>query len=338
MNPPHVLCIKNSPAAPDFDLEELLLDFQLIQATRGLESINKACLDSADCVLITGSLPPGDAVDAVDMLHALDPLMPVVFWDPEMRATDAVRLTRAGAYHCLGYRDAPAAVLDTIGNAVEGRRQALRSRSSSAPREPWRELLVGQSRAMETIVEAIRLIGPRRCTVLISGETGTGKEMVARALHMASPRMGQPMVSINCSALPENLLEAELFGHVKGAFTGAINSRVGRFEQANRGTLFLDEIGDMPYDLQAKLLRVLQDREIQRLGSSENTRVDVRVIGRNQCESGRAGPPGQVPRRPLLPIECRTSRSAVTPQAGQLTSPCWWNISCGRSASLKISP
>jgi DNA-binding NtrC family response regulator len=269
----------HQPAAPELELDEALVGFSQLHATGGLERTSKASLESVDCVLVTGSMPSVDAVEGLGVLHALDPWMPVVFWDPEMRATDAVRLIRAGAYHCLGYRDSHAALQDTLSNAVEHRRQALRVRAqAAASREPWRDLLVGQSRAMETVVEAIRLIGPRRCTVLIAGETGTGKEMVARALHMASPRAGQPMVSINCSALPENLLEAELFGHVKGAFTGAISSRIGRFEQANRGTLFLDEIGDMPIELQAKLLRVLQDREIQRLGSSENIRVDVRVV------------------------------------------------------------
>ncbi len=131
---------------------------------------------------------------------------------------------------------------------------------------------------MQDVLNTIGLVGPRRCTVLIMGETGTGKEMAARALHAAGARAKHPMVAVNCSALPENLLEAELFGHVKGAFTGAISNRTGRVEQADKGSLFLDEIGDMPLDLQAKLLRVLQEREIQRLGSTEVTRVDVRVI------------------------------------------------------------
>jgi transcriptional regulator with GAF, ATPase, and Fis domain len=124
----------------------------------------------------------------------------------------------------------------------------------------------------------IRLVGMRRATVLITGETGTGKEVVARALHMASSRAHLPLVTVNCNALPESLIEAELFGHVKGAFTGAFQQRVGRFEQAHRGTLFLDEVGDLPLDVQTKLLRVLQEREFQRIGSSETVQVDVRLI------------------------------------------------------------
>jgi transcriptional regulator with GAF, ATPase, and Fis domain len=185
---------------------------------------------------------------------------------------------RAGARYCLGYGDSPETLRDCLESAIEDRRGRKRAEERAARAEPWRNLLVGDSRAMQTVLETIRLIGARRCTVLIGGETGTGKEMAARALHMAGPRASQPMVAVNCSALPENLLETELFGHVKGAFTGAIQTRVGRFEQANKGTLFLDEIGDMPLELQAKLLRVLQDREIQRLGSSETIKVDVRVI------------------------------------------------------------
>lgn len=150
--------------------------------------------------------------------------------------------------------------------------------------EPWRDLLVGESLAMRQVVETVRLISRRRSTVLISGETGTGKEVLARAIHLAGDRSRFPLVAVNCSALPENLLEAELFGHVRGAFTGAINQRVGRFEQANRGSIFLDEVGDMPFELQAKLLRVLQEREVQRLGSSETIKIDVRVIAATNAE------------------------------------------------------
>jgi transcriptional regulator with PAS, ATPase and Fis domain len=144
--------------------------------------------------------------------------------------------------------------------------------------EPWRQFLIGESRSMQKIFQIIRLVAARRSTVLITGETGTGKEVVARAIHMASNRCHQPLVAVNCGAIPASLIEAELFGHSKGAFTGATNARVGRFEQANGGTIFLDEIAELPLDLQSKLLRVLQEREVQRLGSPETIKLDVRVI------------------------------------------------------------
>ena len=141
---------------------------------------------------------------------------------------------------------------------------------------------------MRQVSHIIRMVASRRSTVLITGETGTGKEMAARALHLAGPRRRAPLVAVNCSALPENLLEAELFGHVKGAFTGAFQNRVGRFEQAQGGTLFLDEIGDLPLDLQAKLLRVLQEREFQRLGSSRDHPAGYPRGGRHQLRPGAA--------------------------------------------------
>ena len=142
----------------------------------------------------------------------------------------------------------------------------------------WRRFLIGRSSPMLEICDIIHLVAAKRCTVLISGETGTGKEVIAKAIHAASDRAAQPLVSVNCTTLPATLIEAELFGHAKGAFTGAHASRIGRFEQANRGTIFLDEIGDLPMDSQAKLLRILQEREFERVGSSETVRVDVRVI------------------------------------------------------------
>ncbi len=168
----------------------------------------------------------------------------------------------------------------------------LRSRAetehpSSGPEEPWREFLVGTSEGMEEVHSLIRRVGPRKATVLITGETGTGKELVARAVHAASPRVRLPLVAVNCAAIPDNLLEAELFGHVKGAFTGAHQQRVGRFEQAANSTLFLDEIADLPLEFQTKLLRFLQEREFQRLGSSQTIGVDVRVIAATNADLAR---------------------------------------------------
>jgi transcriptional regulator with GAF, ATPase, and Fis domain len=165
---------------------------------------------------------------------------------------------------------------DAVGAVLEETAGCLSA--AAGEREPWQDLLIGESRIMRELHAMIRLVGPRQSTVLITGETGTGKEMIARALHMASKRSTAELVAVNCAAIPENLAEAELFGHAKGAFTSAVNHRVGRFEQAHRGTIFLDEIGEIPMEVQPKLLRVIQERELQRVGSSETVQLDTRVI------------------------------------------------------------
>jgi DNA-binding NtrC family response regulator len=233
---------------------------------------------TVDCVLVDGAAADL-TVEVLEAIREANPAVPVVFCSAEMTAGLAVRLTRAGAHHCFDTSESIEELGHTLKSAAADKVSRERNlREKRAAGEPWRSILVGESRAMEAVAETIRLIGNRRCTVLISGETGTGKEMAARALHAASHRGHHQMVAVNCSALPENLLEAELFGHTRGAFTGAASARIGRFEQANKSTIFLDEIGDMPIDMQAKLLRVLQEREIQRLGSSESVKVDVRVI------------------------------------------------------------
>jgi DNA-binding NtrC family response regulator len=153
---------------------------------------------------------------------------------------------------------------------------------------PWRKLMVGGSQALRSVSNLIARIASRKSTVLITGESGTGKEVVANALHLAGSRSGRPFQAVNCAAIPEGLLESELFGHVRGAFTGAVQNRVGLFERANGGTVFLDEIGDMPSPLQAKLLRVLQEQQIQPLGGSTPVRIDVRVIAATNTNLERA--------------------------------------------------
>jgi DNA-binding NtrC family response regulator len=256
-----------------------LLEFALEHANCPPVALEYLRASAYDVVLADFPIPDWSPEEWLEEVHRTNSLLPVVIRDSGATCADAVRLTKLGAYHVF---DATADIEElarVLEQAVIYRREReLALFGGDLAQEPWKKFLVGESRPMREIAQVIRLIGARRSTVLITGETGTGKEVLARAIHMASNRSHLPMVAVNCHALPENLLEAELFGHVKGAFTGAIAHRIGRFEQAHRSTLFLDEIGDLPLDLQAKLLRVLQEREIQRLGSSETVSLDVRVL------------------------------------------------------------
>ena len=161
------------------------------------------------------------------------------------------------------------------------------------------------------MLEQVQRVAPTDSTVLLLGETGTGKELVARAIHQLSSRCGRAFVKLNCAAIPLDLLESELFGHEKGAFTGAIAQKVGRFELADHGTLFLDEVGDIPAPLQPKLLRVLQEQEFERLGSTRTQRVDVRLVAATNRDLEGMVERGAVPRRPLLPPERLPDRAAA---------------------------
>src|SRR6202045_2452173 len=163
-------------------------------------------------------------------------------------------------------------------NVIADRSDELRTRKEEREKLPFLETIVGRRGGLGQIIAQVEAVAPTNTTVLIAGETGTGKEVISRAIHEFSPRRNQSLVKVNCAAIPAGLLESELFGHERGAFTGAFNSRVGRFALADRGTLFLDEIGDMPLELQPKLLRVLQEREFEAVGSMRTTRVDVRVV------------------------------------------------------------
>lgn len=217
--------------------------------------------------------------EALYRLRLANKDLPVVFVHSCGSASQAVDLIKAGAYDYFDYMPDFAAIVALIQKVRE-----MHSLPKELAQSEWRANLVGNSAAMDHVTSLIDLIACRRSTVLILGETGTGKEVVARCIHQASPRSERPMIAVNCPAIPQELLEAELFGHVKGAFTGAMNSRIGLFEQAHESTLFIDEIGDLPLELQAKLLRVLQEREFRRVGGSETIKVDVRVIAATNCD------------------------------------------------------
>ena len=277
-----LLWISSPPAAEDNSwLPAILIGCSCDIVPGPLEALDRLRLSGAAAILVSFPIPEWTPAELLEEIQRVNPRIPVLIHEPGGTAEDAFRLGGMGAYYfCCEPLDRQQ-LARRLQKAVQ---QAGRREFEDRPGgESWRSLLVGESRPMCQVTDVIRLVGARRCTVFITGETGTGKEMAARALHLSGPRAQRPLVTVNCSALPEHLLEAELFGHVKGAFTGAIHTRIGRFEQADGGTLFLDEIGDMPVDLQVKLLRVLQEREFQRLGSSETVRVDIRVVAASNC-------------------------------------------------------
>src|SRR6058998_3406052 len=218
-----------------------------------------------------------DGMEALKKLRELDPNALVVMISGHATIRTAVEATQAGAYEILEKPLDTDRILVMLRNALSHldlqEENARLKQSIEAPFE-----IVGKTPVMRALMEKIEKIAATPARVLITGENGTGKELVARALHRMSPRAAKPFVEVNCAAIPGELIESELFGHMKGSFTGAISDRAGKFEQANKGTLFLDEVGDMSLAAQAKVLRVLQDNVITRIGGSKPISVDVRVI------------------------------------------------------------
>ncbi len=236
-----------------------------------------------DVVVTDLQLPGAGPLDAkaglelIRQLHAAKPQLPIILMTAHHTTDTAIEATKIGAYDYLLKPFDPQELLNLIAQAVASTRLISPPAELNAP-VSLADTMIGQSRGMQTVLKEIGRLADKPITVLIRGETGTGKELVARALHQHSDRVNKPFITVNCVAIPETLLESELFGHEQGAFTGATARRVGRFEQAHRGTIFLDEIGDMTMSTQGKLLRVFQEKTIQRLGGREPIPVDVRIV------------------------------------------------------------
>ena len=232
-----------------------------------------------DAILLDLMMPPGpDGITTLEKIRERDAGVPVIMMSGKAQLTDAVRAIKHGAFQFLEKPLTPEAVLITLRSALELTRTQAENRALKSQLKRPRIEMIGTTEGMRKVAEAISQVSPTEARVLIYGESGTGKELVANAIHQAGRRSGKPIVSVNCAAIPRDLVESEMFGHERGAFTGATERRMGRFELADGGTLFLDEVGDLNLEAQAKLLRVLETGEIQRLGAERVQRVDVRVI------------------------------------------------------------
>jgi len=244
--------------------------------------------DAASCLVLDVKLPGLSGLDLQQELAKVDIQIPIIFITGHGDIPMSVRAMKAGAIEFLTkpFRDED--LLNAVEQAINRGRQIEQLKNQSADDKKYSEdgvhsqigfsEIVGQSAALRRALKEVETVAPTDSTVIIYGETGTGKELIARVIHNISLRRSNPFVKLNCAAIPTGLLESELFGHEKGAFTGAIAQRIGRFELANRGTMFLDEIGDIPLELQPKLLRVLQEREFERLGSTRTLHTDARLI------------------------------------------------------------
>jgi two-component system nitrogen regulation response regulator NtrX len=251
--------------------------YEFVGAATGQEGIALAEREAPDLVLLDVKMPGMDGLEVLDRLRAMNEALPVVVISGHGTITTAVEATKKGAFDFIEKPFASERVLVSLRNALDQGR--LRDENKSLKRAvEVRHTMVGDSVALKQVMASVARAAPTNATVLIQGESGVGKELVARTIHRNSLRSRERFVQVNCAAIPEELIESELFGHEKGSFTGATEKQVGKFEQADRGTIFLDEVGDMSAKTQAKVLRVLQEGEVERLGSARTNKVDVRVI------------------------------------------------------------
>ena len=251
--------------------------FEVLTAPDGETALKMVAAEVPDLVLLDIALPGLDGLEALTELKRQHPLLPVIMVSAYGSVENAVKATRLGAFDFIEKPPNADKILLSVRNALEWARLAEENRRLRQQRAPVKEI-IGESAAISRLREKLALVAPTNAAVLISGDNGTGKELVARALHASSRRAHQPLVEVNCAAIPEDLIESELFGHEKGAFTGASSQHRGKFDLAHEGTLFLDEIGDMSLKTQAKILRILEEQRFERVGGGRPIQVDVRVL------------------------------------------------------------
>ena len=285
MNSPAKILLVEDDSAIVATLRRVLAEegYDVAIEKTGDAGLARAQAGSFDVVVTDYKMPGLDGLELVRKLHAARPRLPILMMTAHGTTGTAIEAIQAGAYDYLLKPFEMPELLKLVGQAVAASRLMSEPVQLGAAGQS-RDAIIGNSRAMQNIYKEIGRTAAKPVSVLIRGETGTGKELVARAIYQHSDRANAPFVAINCAAIPETLLESELFGHERGAFTGAEARHIGRFEQADHGTIFLDEIGDMTPGTQVKLIRVLQEKCLQRLGGKEPVPVDVRVIAATHCD------------------------------------------------------
>ncbi|MCL4810987.1 MAG: sigma-54 dependent transcriptional regulator [Vicinamibacteraceae bacterium] len=275
---PRILVIDDEAAIRD--AMRMILEYEgyeCLLAPTGQDGITMVEREAPDLVFLDIKMPGMDGLEVLDRIRVMADGLPVVMISGHATVSTAVDATKRGAFDFIEKPLESERVLVTVRNALDQSRLVTENRALRRAAEVRHEM-VGESAALRGVMDAIGRAAPTNATVLILGESGVGKELVARAIHRNSQRSRERFVQVNCAAIPEELIESELFGHEKGSFTGATEKQIGKFEQADRGTIFLDEVGDMSQKTQAKVLRVLQEGEVERLGSARTLKVDVRVI------------------------------------------------------------
>ncbi len=265
-------------------ISDILMDeeYDTICSEDGEDAIKKILLEDIDAVILDVMLPKKGGMDVLDYIHNEFPLIPAVIISGHGDIKMAVEAMKKGAYDFIEKPLSIERILNSIRNAVKFKELQMENLNLKSKIEPVQ--FVGSSRIIQDILDKLPQIAQSDASVLIAGENGTGKEVIARMIHSLSIRKNFPFIGVNCAAIPETLIESELFGYEKGAFTGAIKQKKGKFEAAHRGTLFLDEIGDLSLSAQAKVLRAIQEKEIQRVGGNDNVKVDARLIAATNKE------------------------------------------------------